>query len=127
MRPSKNGPHSTARAPLLKAPSSLILAAVQTSSRNAGGTVKAARAEVDVGAADARGKGDAAAAQVQLQHRCWQDADAPAETKTHNQPFDRSANISPVFLTRPMRGNILVTVTVCSSADRADMASSTKI
>ena len=37
-----------------------------------------------------------------------------------------SANISPVFLTRPRRGNIFVTVAVCSSALMADMASSAK-
>ena len=43
-----------------------------------------------------------------------------------NQSFDRSANMSPVFLTRPMRGNILVMVNACSSADRAAMASSAK-
>ena len=71
-----------------------------------------------MGAADARRKGDATAAQVQL--KPWQNADAPAGAKTHNQSFDRSANISPVFLTRPMRGNIFVTVSACSSADRAD-------
>ena len=44
-----------------------------------------------------------------------------------NQSCNRSANISLVFLTRPMRGNILVTVSVCSSSDMADMASSAKI
>jgi hypothetical protein len=44
-----------------------------------------------------------------------------------NQSCNRSANISLVFLTKPMRGNILVTVNLCSSSDRADMASSAKI
>jgi len=96
----------------------------QAGPRDAGGTVKAAWTEGDVGAADARRKGHAAAAQVQLKPR--QNAYAPAEAKTHNQSFDRSANMSPVFLTRPIRGNILVTVSACSSADRAAMASSAK-
>ena len=59
----------------------------QAGSRDAGGTEYAARAEIDVGTADARRKGDAAAAQVQLQP--WQDADAPTESKTHNQSIVR--------------------------------------
>ena len=44
-----------------------------------------------------------------------------------NQSCNRSANISLVFLTKPMRGNVLVTVNTCSSIDIADMASSAKI
>ena len=40
---------------------------------------------------------------------------------------DSAANISSVDLTRPSRGNIFVTDIACSSADRADMASSAKI
>jgi hypothetical protein len=59
----------------------------QAGSGNASGAVKAARAEVDVGAAAPRRKGDAAAAQVQL--KPWQNADAPAEAKTHNQSIIR--------------------------------------
>jgi len=59
----------------------------QAGSRNAGGAVKAARAEVDVGAADARRQGDAAAAQAQL--KLWQNADAPAEAKTHDESIVR--------------------------------------
>jgi hypothetical protein len=59
----------------------------KTGSRDAGGAVKATRAEVDVGTADASRKGNAAAAQVQLKPS--QDADAPAETKTHNESIVR--------------------------------------
>src|ERR1035441_3159746 len=42
------------------------------------------------------------------------------------QGLANSARMSPVVLTRPMRGKILVTVSACSSAERADMASSAK-
>ena len=43
-----------------------------------------------------------------------------------NQSCSKSASISLVFLTKPMRGKILVTVDMCSSIDMADMASSAK-
>ena len=36
-------------------------------------------------------------------------------TTGQNQPCNNLANISLIFLTKPMRGNILVTVTLCSS------------
>jgi hypothetical protein len=43
-----------------------------------------------------------------------------------NQSCDRSAKMSPVFLTKPMRGNTFVTVRAFSSADKAAIASSAK-
>jgi len=47
-------------------------------------------------------------------------------TASRKKIQNNSANISSVFLTKPIRGNIFATVAVCSSADMADMASSTK-
>jgi hypothetical protein len=88
-----------------------------------------------VDTADARGKGDAAAAQVQL--KPWQNAYAPAEAKTHNESivqqigqyvpgFSHQANAGKCELVHPQltRQTIWVTVSMCSSAD---MAFSTKI
>ena len=50
-----------------------------------------------------------------------------ARRNEQNQPGNNSARISFVFLTNPIRGKILATVSVCSSSDRADIASSAKI
>jgi hypothetical protein len=51
----------------------------------------------------------------------------PFNFRCKNQLDSNLSRISPVFLTKPMRGNILATVSVCSSADMAAMASSAKI
>jgi len=50
-----------------------------------------------------------------------------SEIFINNQLGSKSSRISLVFLTMPMRGKILATVSACSSADMADMASSAKI
>src|ERR1035437_5852098 len=55
------------------------------------------------------------------------DIQQPFNFRCKNQLGSKSSRISEVFLTKPMRGKILATVSAYSSADMAAMASSAKI